>query len=66
MVILEAMSCALPTIASDVGAIPGMLADDSGILVPPGDDRALRAGHNGSRIGSTGQRENGYKCTKGC
>ena len=44
-VILEAMACARPIVASRVGAIPEMLADGSGeecgVLVEPGDAREL-------------------------
>jgi glycosyltransferase involved in cell wall biosynthesis len=39
--IIEAMSHALPSVASSVGGIPDMLAPDAGILVPPGDAKAL-------------------------
>jgi glycosyltransferase involved in cell wall biosynthesis len=42
LALLEAMFAARPVVASDVGEIRSVLADgDAGILVPPGDARAL-------------------------
>ena len=39
--IVEAMANGKPIIASAVGGVPDMIDDDCGILVPPGDARAL-------------------------
>lgn len=46
-VILEAMACGCPIVATSVGAIPEMLAidteDNCGICVPPGEKKSLKA-----------------------
>src|ERR1051326_5876843 len=42
MVALEAMRAEVPVVAFAVGGLPDLLADDRGVLVPPGDADALR------------------------
>lgn len=41
MVLLEAMASRLPCIATNVGGIPGLLGDGTGIVVPPRDPSRL-------------------------
>ena len=43
VVIKEAMARGVPVVASDAVAIPEMLADDCGVMVPPDDPAALAA-----------------------
>lgn len=43
MVLAEALSHGLPVVSTLAGAIPDTVPHDAGLLVPPGDVRALRA-----------------------
>lgn len=40
-VVLEALCCGTPVVASRVGAVPELLAEDCGVIVPPDDPPAL-------------------------
>jgi glycosyltransferase involved in cell wall biosynthesis len=41
MAVAEALARGLPVVATATGAIPGLVGDDAGIVVPPRDRRAL-------------------------
>ena len=44
-VLLEAMLCKVPVLATEVGGIPGLVTDEkTGYLVPPGDVESLKIG----------------------
>lgn len=42
MVVAEALAHALPVVSTATGAVPELVGDDAGVLVPPGDAAALR------------------------
>jgi glycosyltransferase involved in cell wall biosynthesis len=46
LVLVEAMAMGLPCVAYGIGGIPDLIADESGIVVNPGDRHALRSAVN--------------------
>lgn len=45
-VVMEALACGTPVIATSTGAIPEMLDENRGIIISPGDEEALYKGIN--------------------
>jgi glycosyltransferase involved in cell wall biosynthesis len=43
LAVLEALACGVPVVAPRVGGIPEQLTGETGVLVEPGDPRALAA-----------------------
>ncbi len=41
MVLIRAFACATPVVASDIPGYKAVMTDETGVLVPPGDDGAL-------------------------
>jgi phosphatidylinositol alpha-mannosyltransferase len=41
MVLTRAFACAVPVVASDIAGYRAVMTDDTGLLVPPGDEAAL-------------------------
>jgi glycosyltransferase involved in cell wall biosynthesis len=63
--VVEYMAAGLCTIASDVGELPTLLADDRGVVVPAGDARRLASGllelaRNRGRAAELGRRARAY------
>ncbi len=63
-VLLEAMACGVPIIATDVGGVPEAVGEDGALFVPPRDipalvqamDRLLRSPEAGEQLASRGLR----------
>jgi phosphatidylinositol alpha-mannosyltransferase len=44
MVLTRAFGCAAPVVASDIAGYRDVMTDETGLLVPPGDPKALADG----------------------
>ncbi len=40
-VVIESLACGVPVVATRVGIAPEIINDDNGLLVPPGDEKAM-------------------------
>jgi len=49
LVLIEAMACGVPCVATSVGGIPDLLNPDAGVVVPPGNPGALAEALDGLR-----------------
>lgn len=50
LVLIEAMACGVPCVATAVGGVPDLLSPDAGIVVPPGNPGALAEALDGLRL----------------
>lgn len=64
VVLSESLAMGLPIIASRVGGIPEMIDDESGILVPTRDEKALAEAMD-EILGTLGKYHRGQICKKG-
>jgi len=42
-VVIESLACGIPVLATDVGIVSEVLDESNGLIVPPGDEKALEA-----------------------
>ena len=57
---LEALSCGVPVVASDVGGLPYIVNSNNGILVPPGDPVVLATALSQLLANETSRLEKGH------
>jgi glycosyltransferase involved in cell wall biosynthesis len=64
LVVIEALTCGTPVVASGVGGIPELIGDDGGILVPPNDPLALAGALSEALFDRTFDREKIQEMTR--